>query len=104
MVSFPLRREPIDQRSLRFLQQPPHPEFIRVNAVCPGIAGTPMLRYFVEALPDRHAAWKQHVEAQALGRLARPEECAAGVLFLASDDASFITGIALPIDGGFTAE
>jgi NAD(P)-dependent dehydrogenase (short-subunit alcohol dehydrogenase family) len=80
------------------------PESIRVNAVCPGIVDTPMLRYFIDALPDREAAWKKHVEAQPLGRLARPEECAAGVLYLASDAASFITGVALPIDGGFTAE
>jgi meso-butanediol dehydrogenase / (S,S)-butanediol dehydrogenase / diacetyl reductase len=80
------------------------PERIRVNAVCPGIVDTPMLRYFIEGLPDREAAWKQHLEAQPLGRLARPEECAAGVLFLASNEASFITGVALPIDGGFTAE
>jgi NAD(P)-dependent dehydrogenase (short-subunit alcohol dehydrogenase family) len=79
-------------------------ESIRVNAVCPGIVDTPMLRYFIDALPDREAAWKEHVEAQPLGRLARPEECAAGVLYLASDAASFITGVALPIDGGFTAE
>jgi NAD(P)-dependent dehydrogenase (short-subunit alcohol dehydrogenase family) len=80
------------------------PELIRVNAVCPGIVDTPMLRYFIEGLPDQDAAWKEHVEAQPLGRLARPEECAAGVLFLASETASFITGVALPIDGGFTAE
>lgn len=80
------------------------PESIRVNAVCPGIVDTPMLRNFVDAMPDRETAWKEHVEAQPLGRLARPEECAASVLFLASEAASFITGIALPIDGGFTAE
>jgi NAD(P)-dependent dehydrogenase (short-subunit alcohol dehydrogenase family) len=80
------------------------PELIRVNAICPGIVDTPMLRYFIEGLPDQDAAWKEHVEAQPLGRLARPEECAAGVLFLASEAASFITGVALPIDGGFTAE
>jgi NAD(P)-dependent dehydrogenase (short-subunit alcohol dehydrogenase family) len=80
------------------------PELIRVNAICPGIVDTPMLRYFIEGLPDKDAAWKEHVEAQPLGRLARPEECAAGVLFLASEAASFITGVALPIDGGFTAE
>jgi NAD(P)-dependent dehydrogenase (short-subunit alcohol dehydrogenase family) len=80
------------------------PELIRVNAVCPGIVDTPMLRYFIEGLPDPDAAWKENVDAQPLGRLARPDECAAGVLFLASEAASFITGIALPIDGGFTAE
>ena len=79
-------------------------EGIRVNAVCPGIVDTSMLRSFIEALPDPEAAWREHEEAQPLGRLARPEECAAAVLFLASEGASFITGIALPVDGGFTAE
>jgi NAD(P)-dependent dehydrogenase (short-subunit alcohol dehydrogenase family) len=78
-------------------------EGIRVNAVCPGIVATPMLRSFIERLPDPQTAWREHEEAQPLGRLARPEECAAAVLFLASEGASFITGIALPVDGGFTA-
>jgi len=80
------------------------PEGIRVNALCPGIVDTPMLRSFVGDLPDPEAAWREHEGAQPLGRLARPEECAAAVLFLASEGASFITGVALPVDGGFTAE
>jgi len=79
------------------------PEGIRVNALCPGIVDTPMLRSFIERLPDPETAWNEHETAQPLGRLARPEECAAAVLFLASEGASFITGIALPVDGGFTA-
>lgn len=80
------------------------PEGIRVNAICPGIVDTPMLRSFIEGLPDPEIAWREHEKAQPLGRLASPEECAAAVLFLASEAASFITGVALPIDGGFTAE
>ncbi len=80
------------------------PEGIRVNAVCPGIVDTPMLREFVDALPDPERAWREHERAQPLGRLATPAECAAAVLFLASPAASFITGVALPVDGGFTAE
>lgn len=80
------------------------PEGIRANAVCPGIVDTPMLREFVDGLPDPQAAWDEHRRAQPLGRLATPAECASAVLFLASPAASFITGVALPVDGGFTAE
>ncbi|HTT27132.1 MAG TPA: glucose 1-dehydrogenase [Solirubrobacteraceae bacterium] len=80
------------------------PEGIRVNAVCPGIVDTPMLEKFFEELPDPDHARAESTAAQPLGRLARPEECAAAALFLASEQASFITGVALPVDGGFTAE
>jgi NAD(P)-dependent dehydrogenase (short-subunit alcohol dehydrogenase family) len=80
------------------------PEGIRVNAVCPGIVDTPMLERFFEELPDSERARNEFATAQPLGRLARPEECAAAALFLASEGASFITGVALPVDGGFTAQ
>ncbi len=80
------------------------PEGIRVNAVCPGIVDTPMLESFFEQLPDSERARQEFATAQPLGRLARPEECAAAALFLASEAASFITGVALPVDGGFTAQ
>ena len=76
---------------------------IRVNALCPGIIDTPMLRRFVDAMPDPQAAWSAHAAAQPMGRLGTPEECAAAALWLVSDDASFVTGVALPVDGGFTA-
>jgi NAD(P)-dependent dehydrogenase (short-subunit alcohol dehydrogenase family) len=80
------------------------PEGIRVNAVCPGIVDTPMLESFFEQLPDPERARREFATAQPLGRLARPEECAAAALFLASEDASFITGVALPVDGGYSAK
>jgi NAD(P)-dependent dehydrogenase (short-subunit alcohol dehydrogenase family) len=80
------------------------PEGIRVNAVCPGIVDTPMLESFFEQLPDSERAREEFATAQPLGRLARPSECAAAALFLASAAASFITGVALPVDGGFTAQ
>jgi NAD(P)-dependent dehydrogenase (short-subunit alcohol dehydrogenase family) len=80
------------------------PEQIRVNAICPGIVDTPMLQEFIDGLPDPEQAWREHRKAQPLGRLATAAECAAAVLFLASPAASFITGVALPVDGGFTAE
>jgi meso-butanediol dehydrogenase / (S,S)-butanediol dehydrogenase / diacetyl reductase len=80
------------------------PEGIRVNAVCPGIVDTPMLESFFGQLPDPERARREFATAQPLGRLARPEECATAALFLASQAASFITGVALPVDGGFTAQ
>ena len=76
---------------------------IRVNALCPGIVDTPMLRDFAGAMPDPEAAWKAYSVAQPIGRLATPQECADAALWLVSDEASFITGVALPVDGGFTA-
>jgi meso-butanediol dehydrogenase / (S,S)-butanediol dehydrogenase / diacetyl reductase len=76
---------------------------IRVNALCPGIIDTPMLRRFADAMPDPSAAWATYTTAQPLGRLGTPEECAAAALWLVSADASFVTGVALPVDGGFTA-
>jgi len=76
---------------------------IRVNALCPGIIDTPMLHRFAAAMPDPAAAWAQYGAAQPLGRLGTPEECAAAALWLVSPEASFVTGVALPVDGGFTA-
>lgn len=76
---------------------------IRVNALCPGIIDTPMLRRFVDAMPDPAASWASHSAAQPMGRLGTAEECADAALWLVSDEASFVTGLALPVDGGFTA-
>ena len=76
---------------------------IRVNALCPGIIATPMLREFADTRPDPAAAWRSYEAAQPIGRLGTPEECADAALWLVSDEASFITGVALPVDGGFTA-
>jgi NAD(P)-dependent dehydrogenase (short-subunit alcohol dehydrogenase family) len=71
---------------------------LRVNAVLPGLIDTAMVR----AQPDAMNA--ATLALTPMGRIGLPEEIAAGVLFLASDDASFVTGVALPIDGGFTAQ
>jgi NAD(P)-dependent dehydrogenase (short-subunit alcohol dehydrogenase family) len=72
---------------------------VRVNAVAPGYIQTPMTAGIFED-PD----WRSFSESlHPLGRLGRPEEIAAAVVFLASDEASFITGVTLPVDGGFTA-
>ncbi|MBK6747004.1 SDR family oxidoreductase [Ottowia sp.] len=83
---------------------------IRFNAVCPTATDTPMLRVFVKQ-PDDEAAQNEDVEelvkkratGNAFGRTAKPEEIASAALFLISDEASFITGVALPIDAGATA-
>jgi len=75
---------------------------IRVNTICPGFVDTPLASETVldnEILKD----FRDHIiEAILLGRIGRPEEIANAVLFLASDEASFITGHALMVDGGFT--
>ena len=86
-------------------------ENIRVNAVCPGPIDTPMLRVFV-ARPDQKSTAgmdpeelvaKRAGNSVPLGRTGQPEEIANAALFLLSDEASFVTGAALPVDGGVTA-
>lgn len=78
---------------------------IRVNAVAPAFIETP-LSAFIAASPDEvHGDWSYRAIAgrTPLGRMGRPEEVAAAAVFLASDDASYITGCALPVDGGWLA-
>jgi NAD(P)-dependent dehydrogenase (short-subunit alcohol dehydrogenase family) len=76
---------------------------IRVNALCPGIIDTPMLEQFAASRSDPDEAWRSYESAQPMGRLGTAEECAAAALWLVSQEASFVTGVALPVDGGFTA-
>jgi NAD(P)-dependent dehydrogenase (short-subunit alcohol dehydrogenase family) len=77
---------------------------IRVNAVCPGHTRTPMGDGFVAAQADPEAFINEFINRQhPIGRMAEAEEIARTIVFLASDDASFITGAALAADGGYTA-
>ena len=73
---------------------------IRINAVCPGVVETTMFAALMEKTPD---AMKEVMRDQPIGRLGRPEEIAAAVLWLCSSAASFVVGAALEVDGGFTA-
>jgi NAD(P)-dependent dehydrogenase (short-subunit alcohol dehydrogenase family) len=76
---------------------------IRANCICPGFIDTPMFRsvtggdFFPETYRERIR------EQHKLGRFGKAEEVASAVLFLGSDDASFVSGVALPVDGGFTS-
>jgi NAD(P)-dependent dehydrogenase (short-subunit alcohol dehydrogenase family) len=73
---------------------------IRVNAVCPGYVRTPMLEAIMAQRPGGEAA---AVAMEPVGRLGSPEEVAGLVVWLCTDAASFMTGAALPVDGGYTA-
>jgi NAD(P)-dependent dehydrogenase (short-subunit alcohol dehydrogenase family) len=81
---------------------------IRINCVCPGVIQTPILDPFIAQMQQLTGTsaedqWKRMGEMHPLGRVGQPEEVAKVVTFLASDEASFITGVALPVDGGLEA-
>jgi NAD(P)-dependent dehydrogenase (short-subunit alcohol dehydrogenase family) len=77
------------------------PSNIRINAVCPGATDTPMLQRFSGATPESR---ERMLSLEPIGRLAKPEEIASAVVWLCSDGASYVTGRALPVDGGFTIQ
>ncbi len=78
-------------------------ENIRVNCICPGSVETDMIHSAWRAYGDVEAAARVWASKHPMNRIASPEEIARVVLFLASDDSSFITGTAIPVDGGITA-
>jgi 2-keto-3-deoxy-L-fuconate dehydrogenase len=75
---------------------------IRANCICPGRVETPFVKARINEYPDPEKAYREMAATQALGRMAAPDEIAASVLYLASDEAAFVTGTALVIDGGFS--
>lgn len=78
-------------------------EGIRANAILPGAIDTPMLRGSFERTADPAAARARSLSRHPMGRFGTPDEVAAAAAFLASDDASFVTGIFMPVDGGWLA-
>jgi 2-keto-3-deoxy-L-fuconate dehydrogenase len=76
---------------------------IRVNAVCPGTVETPSLYDRMRAQGDFEKAKAAFIARQPMGRLAQPEEIAAMVVYLASDESAFVTGQTFTIDGGWSA-
>ncbi len=79
-------------------------DHIRVNAVCPGTVDTPLVRKAAVDSGDAAAFMKRLGDGHPIGRIAEPVEIAQFFRFLASDDARFITGAVLMIDGGYTAQ
>jgi NAD(P)-dependent dehydrogenase (short-subunit alcohol dehydrogenase family) len=81
-----------------------HSPYVRVNAVLPGSIDTELFRSGLSSKIDPETELREIASKQLVGRIGRAEEVAKAIVFLASDDASFITGIGLVIDGGLTAK
>jgi NAD(P)-dependent dehydrogenase (short-subunit alcohol dehydrogenase family) len=75
---------------------------IRVNAVCPGVIRTPMVERLMDSRPEYSEA--NLTAGEPVGRLGRPEEIAEAVLWLSSEAASFVTGLPMAVDGGWTVQ
>ncbi|MET7745582.1 glucose 1-dehydrogenase [Streptomyces sp. NPDC005385] len=75
------------------------PKGIRINAICPGVIETPMVAGMLEGQAE---AMAEIMKQQPIGRLGQAEEVAAAAVWLCSDAASFVIGVALPVDGGYT--
>lgn len=76
---------------------------LRINAICPGRVETPWVTERLKEYPDPQKAYEEMCATQPMGRMGRPEEIAAAALYLASDEAGFLTGATLTPDGGWSA-
>jgi len=76
---------------------------VRCNAICPGRVETPFVQARLKEYPDPEKAYREMAATQALGRMGKPEEIAAAAVYLASDEAAFVTGSCLMTDGGWSA-
>lgn len=78
-------------------------ENIRVNAICPSFVETDLTAAVIAQTPDPAAVRRERTAAHPIGRLGRPEDVAGLAVYLASDESSWVTGAALPVDGGYLA-
>ncbi|HXW91754.1 MAG TPA: SDR family oxidoreductase [Terriglobales bacterium] len=78
-------------------------ENIRVNAICPGFVETELTRPVFTQAPDPQTVRRERIAAHPLGRLGQPQDVAGLAVFLASDESAWLTGAALPLDGGYLA-
>ena len=76
---------------------------IRCNALCPGLTDTPIMDPFADALGGRDALFARMLKSIPAGRVGQPNDIAQAALFLASDEASYVNGVAFPVDGGMRA-
>ena len=79
------------------------PHNIRVNAICPGAIDTPMPREYIKDMENKEAVWQQIADVHLLKRFGNAQEVVYLALYLASDEASFMTGAVIPVDGGHSA-
>lgn len=76
---------------------------VRCNSICPGTVDSPWVGRLIDQARDPAEAKRQLIDRQPMGRLGQPREVAMAALYLASDDAAFVTGTELVIDGGLIA-
>jgi NAD(P)-dependent dehydrogenase (short-subunit alcohol dehydrogenase family) len=78
-------------------------EKIRVNAICPSFIETELTAEVIRTAPDPSAIRKERIGVHPIGRLGQPEDLAGLAVYLASDESAWVTGAAMPVDGGYLA-